>query len=280
MDDCSGCGPWPIIGRRLPRHFTFRRDHSAFPAARLEPGCSHGICVSSGHPHNARCGWMEDFQGTAACSGRLYGRLGNGCTGFCGRGRSFVCDGQVAVALRANSYVHRVRLVPDSSGDFHRHSPAALKRLIGTLPSFSTSRIRGVEGDRDAFSSAFEALDAMLQPRWEKQQRAGRRRERNAGARTYPRQFDARSLVHRHSRPARIAKINFPAFHVLRDLDVVRGRKETAWVGVEHVEVARTVDVDPASETELILFLALCRTKVIEESLNMLLHQAVEFSHD
>ena len=61
-----------------------------------------------------------------------------------------------------------------------------------------------------------------------------------------PRQFDPGRFVHRDGRTARIAEDNLPAFHLRRNLHVVRGGEEAARMTVQHVGVALPVDVDPA----------------------------------
>src|SRR6266566_597547 len=99
-------------------------------------------------------------------------------------------------------------------------------------------------------------------------------------ARSYPRQLDSRSLIHCHGRAARIPEDNLPAFHFLRDSHVVSGREEASRVAVEYIAVARPVHVDPAFQAELILLLALLRTKMIEEGLDVLLHLIAELFDD
>src|SRR2546427_6657246 len=106
------------------------------------------------------------------------------------------------------------------------------------------------------------------------------RREGYTIARSYPRQLDSRSLVHRHGWAARIPEDDLPAFHFLRDFHVVSGREEASRVAVEHIVVARPVHVDPAFQAELILLLALLRTKMIEEGLDVLLHLIAELFDD
>src|SRR6185369_10652256 len=100
-------------------------------------------------------------------------------------------------------------------------------RNYQTLPR---SRVGGVERNGDAHSGTFETLHAMLEPRREKEQPTGYRRERNAQARAHPRQFDSRGFVHRDSWTTRIAEENLPTFHRPREFDVIDRREETARV--------------------------------------------------
>src|SRR5438093_9381274 len=49
---------------------------------------------------------------------------------------------------------------------------------------------------------------------------------------------------------------------------------------MEQVEVARTIDVDPAAQTELVFLLAFLRPEVIEEGLDVLGHVIMELGHN
>ena len=49
---------------------------------------------------------------------------------------------------------------------------------------------------------------------------------------------------------------------------------------VEHVEVSRPIDIDPAAQAEEVLLSAAFGTEVIEKGLDVLLHLLVEFADD
>ena|SRR5258708_5661034 len=88
----------------------------------------------------------EDFRGAAPCSGSEGGRLGHGRAGFRSRGRGFVCDGQVAVALRANSHIHRVWVVSDRGSGVYSDAFAEVARASGVSPRGPKGRDRSAEG--------------------------------------------------------------------------------------------------------------------------------------
>ncbi len=123
--------------------------------------------------------------------------------------------------------------------------------------------VGSVEGDRDTFAGSLERFDAVLQPGWEYQQMARLGLEGNADAVADPREIDSWRFVHCDGGPARVAKINFSAFHVLRDFDVISGRHETTGVTMKCVEIARPVHIYPATNDEFVLFLAFFRAEVI-----------------
>ncbi len=120
----------------------------------------------------------------------------------------------------------------------------------------------------------------MFEPGRKNQELAGCWGDGNAHTGPDPGQFDPRSFVHGHRRAARIAEVNFAAFHRCRHFHIIGSREETARVRMECVEVTRLVDIDPATQPKLVFFLAFFGTEVIKECLNMLLHLATKFLHD
>ena len=66
---------------------------------------------------------------------------------------------------------------------------------------------------------------------------------------------------------------------VRRDAHVISAGEETTGVAVERVEIARAVHVDPALESELIVFPARRWAEVIEIGAHMLLHHLAELAH-
>src|SRR5712691_7245465 len=120
----------------------------------------------------------------------------------------------------------------------------------------------------------------MFEPGRKNQEFASCGCDGNAQTRPDPWQVDAWSFVHGYRRAARIAEVNFAAFHAGWHFHIIGSRQETAWVRVERVEVTRVVDIDPATEPKLVFFLALFGTEMVEECLNVLLHLAAKFLHD
>src|SRR6266581_1334825 len=132
-----GSWDWTTDRRRFSGFVEVGHNDFAGVNSGLESGCRHRVFVSGRNSDDAGSGRMEDIQSVSSShSGRTGGKLGDGDAGFYRSGSSVVCGGKMALRLRANTYVHPLRMVPDSPRDCDWDFAATVKagRAVPSAP--------------------------------------------------------------------------------------------------------------------------------------------------